>query len=146
MIFESFSPDDTYEFAYKLGEKLKPGTVIALNGDLGAGKTLFTGGLAAGLGIRDNVNSPTYTIMQIYDNGRLPLYHFDVYRIEDPDEMMETGLDDYLFGDGVCVIEWAEFIDELMPREHTKIKILTDPAKGPDYRRIEMIDLQKDLS
>ena len=140
MIFESFSPDDTYEFAYKLGEKLKPGTVIALNGDLGAGKTLFTQGLAAGLGIKDHVNSPTFTIMQIYEGGRLPLYHFDVYRIEDPDEMAETGLDDYIYGDGVTVIEWADYIDELMPEDHIKIRISRDPDKGSDYRLISVTE------
>ena len=136
MKYESMRPEDTFEYARKMGEKIKAGTVIALNGDLGAGKTLFTQGLAAGLGITDYVNSPTFTIMQIYEGGRLPLYHFDVYRIEDPDEMAETGLDDYIYGDGVTVIEWAEYIEELMPDDHIKIRISRDPSKDADYRLI----------
>ena len=136
VIRESNSPEETFAFGKEIGENAVPGQVITLTGDLGTGKTVFVQGLAAGLGIDDNVNSPTFTILQVYEEGRIPLYHFDVYRIEDPDEMYETGLDDYLYGDGVCVIEWAELISELIPENHTEIIIEKDLEKGFDYRKI----------
>lgn len=142
-IYESNSPDDTYELGRDIGKKAVPGSVIALEGDLGAGKTLFTQGLAAGLGITEPVNSPTFTILQIYESGRLPLYHFDVYRIDDPYEMEEVGFDDYIYGDGVSVIEWPDRIAELMeliPDKYTVIRISRDNERGFDYRRIEITD------
>lgn len=138
MIVESNNPDETYRLAYDIGKHIQAGTVITLDGDLGAGKTLFTQGLAAGLGITEPVNSPTFTILQIYETGRLPLYHFDVYRIEDPEEMQETGLDDYLYGEGVSVIEWAEYIQELVTEDAIRIRIERDPEKGDDYRVIRI--------
>jgi len=137
---ESFSAKDTFEFGRMLGEKLTAGTIICLSGDLGTGKTVFTKGLAKGLGISEPVVSPTFTIVQEYKEGRIPLYHFDTYRIDDPDEMYEVGLDDYLFGDGICVIEWAETIKELLPEEYYKLTIKKVPEKGNDYR---MIDFEK---
>ncbi len=138
--FESTSPDETYELGRKIGTDVKPGSVIALNGDLGAGKTLFTQGLAQGMGITEPVNSPTFTILKIYDDGRLPLYHFDVYRIDDPYEMEEVGLDDYLYGSGVSVIEWPCNIAELMPEHYTDIRIERVSADDPDRRRITIED------
>ena len=140
-VYESDSPDETYELGRSIGESIEAGSVIALDGDLGAGKTLFTQGLAAGLGITEPVNSPTFTILQIYDSGRIPLYHFDVYRIDDPYEMEEVGFDDYIFGDGVSVIEWPERIAELMeqiPDPYTEILITRDDTRGFDFRRIEI--------
>lgn len=135
MIFESFSAEETYEFGKRLGAEAKPGTVFCLSGDLGVGKTVFTKGFAAGLGVTDTVNSPTFTIVQEY-KGRIPFYHFDVYRIEEPEEMEEIGYEDYFYGDGVCMIEWAELIKELLPEEAVKVCIRKDLQKGTDYRLI----------
>ncbi len=136
MIIESQNEQETFELGEKLGKEAAPGDVYALLGDLGVGKTIFTKGLAKGLGIKEHVNSPTFTIMQIYDEGRLPLYHFDVYRIGDPEEMDEIGYEDYFFGQGVCLVEWANLIRELMPAETKWIQIEKDLEKGFDYRRI----------
>lgn len=136
VIKETFSAEETFKFGENIGSKAVPGQVITLTGDLGTGKTVFVQGLARGLGIDDYINSPTFTIVQIYESGRLPLYHFDVYRIEDESEMYETGLDDYMYGDGVCVIEWAEMISGLLPEKRTDILIEKDLEKGFDYRRI----------
>lgn len=134
--FESFSHDDTYKIGYELGKSVKGGEVFTLNGDLGVGKTVFTQGFAKGLGIEDNVNSPTFTILQIYEEGRLDLYHFDVYRIGDISEMDEIGFDEYIYSDGVSLIEWAELIEEILPKHYTSITILKDLTKGFDYRDI----------
>ena len=136
MQIESFSEKDTFELGRKIGEKAGPGQIYTLDGDLGVGKTVFTNGLARGLGIREPVNSPTFTIVQEYRDGRLPLYHFDVYRIEDPEEMEEIGYDDYFFGEGVCLIEWAEKIRELLPEQVIRITIEKQLEKGFDYRTI----------
>ena len=135
-IYESFKADDTFEFGRKIGKCVKPGTVISLIGDLGTGKTVFTQGLAKGLEITGNVNSPTFTIIQIYDNGRIPLYHFDVYRIGDESEMDELGYEEYFYGEGVCLVEWANLIEGLMPEETVCITIEKDLTKGFDYRQI----------
>lgn len=117
----------------KLGEAAEPGTVYTLVGDLGVGKTVLTQGLAEGLGITEAVNSPTFTILQVYEEGRLPLYHFDVYRIGDVEEMDEIGYEDYFYGDGVCLIEWANLIEEILPEKYTEIRIEKDLEKGFDY-------------
>ena len=122
-----------------LGESAAPGQVYALVGDLGVGKTVFTKGFAEGLGIEEPVNSPTFTILQIYEEGRLPLYHFDVYRIEEPEEMEEVGFDDYIYGDGVCLIEWANRIEEILPGETIYVVIEKDLEKGTDYRKITVV-------
>ncbi len=135
MKFESFSAEETYALGKKLGEEAKPGAVYCLSGDLGVGKTVFTKGFAVGLGVTDTVNSPTFTIVQVY-NGRLPFYHFDVYRIEEPEEMEEIGYEDYFYGDGACMIEWAELIEELIPADSVKVCISKDLQKGTDYRLI----------
>lgn len=133
---ESFSPEDTYLLGKQIGESVSAGSVLTLVGDLGVGKTVFTQGLAQGLGITEPVNSPTFTIVQIYEEGRLPLYHFDVYRIGDPSEMDEIGYEDYFYGDGVCLIEWANLIEELLPEHYMEITITKNPEKGFDYRKI----------
>lgn len=135
MKFESFSAEETYALGKKLGEEAKPGAVYCLSGDLGVGKTVFTKGFAVGLGVTDTVNSPTFTIVQVY-NGRMPFYHFDVYRIEEPEEMEEIGYEDYFYGDGACMIEWAELIGELIPANAVKVRISKDLQKGTDYRLI----------
>ena len=138
-IYESHSPDETLEIGRRMGEEARAGEVYALAGDLGVGKTVFTKGFAQGLGIDEAVSSPTFTILQIYEGGRLPLYHFDVYRIEEPKEMEEIGLDEYLDGDGVCLIEWAGRIADLLPEDVIIIRIEKDLEKGLDYRRITQI-------
>ena len=135
-VIESFGPEDTYALGKKTGINAKPGQVYTLTGDLGTGKTVFSQGLAAGLNIRDTVNSPTFTILQIYEEGRLPFYHFDVYRIGDVSEMEEIGYEDCFYGEGVCLIEWAELIEELLPQEYISITITKDLQKGFDYRKI----------
>ncbi len=137
MIFESNSAKDTFAFGQKLGREAVPGEIICLDGDLGVGKTVFTQGFAAGLGIDDYVNSPTFNIVKEYESGRLPLYHFDVYRIGDPSEMEEIGYEDYFYGQGVSIIEWPGQIEELLPKEARWVRIRKDLTKGFDYRRIE---------
>lgn len=139
---ESFKPEDTYAIGRQIGKEAKPGDVYTLIGDLGVGKTVFTQGLAEGLGITEPVNSPTFTILQIYEEGRLPFYHFDVYRIGDIEEMEEIGYDDYFFGNGVCMIEWAELIEELIPENSIHVTIEKDLEKGFDYRRITITGLE----
>lgn len=133
---ESFRAEDTFALGREIGEKAKPGEVYTLIGDLGVGKTVFTQGLAAGLGITEPVNSPTFTILQSYEEGRLPFYHFDVYRIGDISEMDEIGYEDCFYGDGVSLIEWADLIREILPDHYTQITILKDLEKGFDYRKI----------
>ena len=139
-LFVSEGPEDTYRAAEKLSEKATPGTVIALTGDLGAGKTLFVKGFARGLGVTEELSSPTFNILKSYRSGRLPLYHFDVYRIEDISEMDETGYEDCFYGGGVTLIEWAERIEPLLPPETLRISIERDLEKGPDYREIRTDD------
>ena len=136
MIIETNSAKETFELGKRLGEKAVAGQIYTLNGDLGTGKTVFTQGVAAGLGIKEPVNSPTFTIVQVYEEGRLPFYHFDVYRIGDIEEMEEIGYDDYFFGEGICLIEWAELIEEILPENRISITIQKDLEKGFDYRRI----------
>lgn len=140
MVVESFCVEDTFQIGELLGKKLTPGTVICLEGDLGVGKTVFVKGIAKGLGIVEPVSSPTFTILQEYREGRIPLYHFDAYRIEDPEEMYEIGFEDYLFGDGVCFIEWASQIRELLPEDALWITIEKDLTKDLSYRRITMME------
>ena len=135
-MIESFSPQDTYELGKRIGETAEAGSVITLIGDLGVGKTVYTQGLAAGLGITEPVNSPTFTIVQIYEGGRLPFYHFDVYRIGDVSEMDEIGYEDCFYGEGVCLIEWADLISEILPEKYTRVTISKDLEKGFDYRKI----------
>ena len=136
MVIETNTPRETFDFGKQLGMQAAAGTVYTLIGDLGVGKTVFTQGLAAGLNITEPISSPTFTIVQIYEEGRLPLYHFDVYRIGDVEEMEEIGYEDYFFGEGVTLIEWANLIEDILPEKYTEIKIEKDLEKGFDYRKI----------
>ncbi len=135
-MIETGSEKETFDLGYSIGKEAKPGKVYALLGDLGVGKTVFTKGVAAGLSIKEQVNSPTFTIVQVYESGRLPFYHFDVYRIGDLEEMDEIGYEDYFFGEGLCLVEWADLIKELMPKETVWVTIEKDLEKGFDYRRL----------
>lgn len=135
---ETMSPEETFALGERLGAAGSPGEVYTLTGDLGTGKTVFTQGFARGLGVEGPVNSPTFTILQIYEEGRIPLYHFDVYRIADVEEMDEIGYEDCFYGQGVCLIEWADLIEEILPERYTRILIEKDPEKGFDYRRITL--------
>jgi len=137
-VYESKSAEETRAIGEELGKNALPGQIIAFRAEMGAGKTVFSQGFARGLGISGPVNSPTFTLLQIYEGGRLPLYHFDVYRIEDPEEMQEVGLDEYLYGDGVCLIEWSELIDELLPEDCIKISIEKDRSDDFDHRLIKV--------
>ncbi len=136
MIIETNSAKETFRLGEKLGQQALPGQIYTLNGDLGVGKTVFTQGVARGLGIQEPVNSPTFTIIQEYPEGRLPFYHFDVYRIGDVEEMEEIGYDDYFFGEGVCLIEWARLIEEILPEQVISVTIEKNLEKGFDYRKI----------
>ena len=135
-VFETYSADETKELGRNISLEAKEGDVFCLNGDLGTGKTVFTKGFAEGMGISEPISSPTFTIVQEYHSGRKPFYHFDVYRIADPEEMYEIGFDEYLFGGGVCLIEWAELIKEILPENCVMISIEKDLDKGFDYRKI----------
>ena len=143
MIIETHDPEETFEAGRKIGMNAKPGQIYTLTGDLGVGKTVFTQGVAAGLGITEPVNSPTFTIIQEYEDGRLPFYHFDVYRIGDIEEMEEIGYDDYFFGQGICLIEWANLIEEILPENLIKVTIEKDLEKGFDYRKITITGLEE---
>ena len=136
MIIETNSASETLALGEKLGKAAKPGQIYTLNGDLGVGKTVLTQGFAKGLGITEAVNSPTFTIIQEYTEGRLPFYHFDVYRIGDVEEMEEIGFDEYIFGEGVCLIEWANLIEEILPPHYLTVRIEKVLEKGFDYRMI----------
>lgn len=142
MVIETRSPEETFRLGEELGRKAVPGQVFTLTGDLGVGKTVFTQGLAKGLGIEEPVNSPTFTIVQVYEGGRLPFYHFDVYRIGDVEEMEEVGFEDYVMGDGVSLIEWADLIEEILPEKRTRILIEKDLEQGFDYRKITVEELE----
>jgi len=134
----SRSSQETFENGRSYGEQAKAGEVYALNGDLGAGKTVWAKGFAAGLGIAEPVSSPTFTIMQTYEGGRLTLHHFDVYRIEEPDEMEEIGFEEWITGDGVSLVEWADMVEELLPEETIRVTITRITDGGPDDRLIEV--------
>ena len=135
-IYETYSPEETHALGKRLGAEAKPGDVYTLVGDLGVGKTVFTQGIAEGLGITEPVSSPTFTIVQVYEEGRMPFYHFDVYRIGDIEEMDEIGYEDYFYGEGVCLIEWANLIEEILPPHYQTVRIEKVLEKGFDYRMI----------
>ena len=140
MVYETFSAEETEKLGEQIGREAKPGEVYTLIGDLGVGKTVFTQGFASGLGITEPVNSPTFTIVQMYEDGRLPFYHFDVYRIGDIEEMEEIGYEDCFYGEGVCLIEWADLIQEILPPDVIAIEIEKNLEKGFDYRKITISD------
>lgn len=142
MRYETFCAEETFAIGKRLGESAAAGQIYTLTGDLGVGKTVFTQGFAAGLSVEEPVNSPTFTVVQVYDTGRLPLYHFDAYRIGDVTEMDEIGYEDYFFGDGVCLIEWANLIREIIPAGASAVTIEKEPARGADYRRITIEGLE----
>ena len=144
IIIETTNAEETFKLGVKIGEQARPGEIYTLNGDLGVGKTVFTQGVARGLGIEEPVNSPTFTIVQVYEEGKMPFFHFDVYRIGDIEEMEEIGYDDYFFGNGVCLIEWAELIQELLPKQIISVTIEKNPEKGFDYRKITIDGLEKE--
>ena len=135
-VIESFSPEETLELGKRMGQNAKPGEVYTLVGDLGVGKTVFTQGIALGLEIEESICSPTFTIVQVYEEGRMPFYHFDVYRIGDVEEMDEIGYEDYFYGEGLCMIEWANLIEEILPSTRKEITIEKDLEKGFEYRKI----------
>jgi len=138
---ETFSQEETFQLGQKLGEEAKPGEVYTLVGDLGVGKTVLTQGIAKGLLIEEPICSPTFTIVQVYEEGRMPFYHFDVYRIGDIEEMDEIGYEDYFYGQGLTMIEWANLIEEILPEHYLEIRIEKDLQKGFDYRRITMQEI-----
>ena len=143
MQIETFSPEETFALGQRIGQEARPGDVFTMVGDLGVGKTVFTQGVAAGLGITEPVSSPTFTIVQVYEDGRLPFYHFDVYRIGDVEEMEEIGYEDYFNGGGVTMIEWANLIDEILPESYRQITIEKDLEKGFDYRIITIEEVHR---
>lgn len=142
MEIDTFSPEETHAAGRRVAQELEPGTVICLVGDLGAGKTVFAQGIAEGLGIGEPVCSPTFTLIQEYGGGRLPLYHFDVYRIDGPWDMDDLGYEEYFYGDGVCLVEWGSLIEELLPENTIYVNIAKDNSKGFDYRRISIRGLE----
>ena len=146
MIIETRTPEETFAIGRKIGQSARPGQIYSLTGDLGVGKTVFTQGVADGLEIYESICSPTFTIIQEYDSGRLPFYHFDVYRIGDIEEMEEIGYDDYFFGRGICLIEWADLIEEILPENLIRVMIEKDLEKGFDYRRITITGLPEEAA
>ena len=143
VIYETEKPEETFELGRRMGLKAIPGAVYCLEGDLGVGKTVFTQGFAQGLGVGGPVNSPTFTILQQYEDGRMPLYHFDVYRIGDVEEMEEIGYEDCFYGEGVCLIEWPSLIGEILPEDAVWIRIEKDLDRGFDYRKITVEERRK---
>lgn len=142
-IIESYSAGDTFQIGKEIGQTAVPGSVYTLIGDLGVGKTVFTQGVADGLGITEPISSPTFTILQVYEEGRIPFYHFDVYRIGDVEEMEEIGYEDCFYGDGICFIEWANLIEEILPKTYTQVTIEKDLEKGFDYRKITIEEIER---
>lgn len=142
-IIETFCAKETFRVGEEIGQSAKPGSVYTLIGDLGVGKTVFTQGVAEGLDIKEPISSPTFTILQVYEEGKMPFYHFDVYRIGDVEEMEEIGYEDCFFGDGICLIEWANLIEEILPPSYTQITIEKDLEKGFDYRKITIEEIAR---
>lgn len=140
-IIESYSAGETFKVGEEIGKNALPGSVYTLIGDLGVGKTVFTQGVAKGLNITEPISSPTFTILQVYEEGRLPFYHFDVYRIGDVEEMEEIGYEDCFYGEGLCFIEWANLIEEILPEKYIQVTIEKDLEKGFDYRKITIEEI-----
>lgn len=144
MVIETRTPEETFALGRRIGKGALPGQIYTLMGDLGVGKTVFTQGVASGLDITEPISSPTFTIIQVYEEGRMPFYHFDVYRIGDIEEMEEIGYDDYFFGEGICLIEWANLIEEILPEHVISVTIEKDLEQGFDYRRITILGLEEE--
>lgn len=140
MVIETFSAEETEKLGVRFGQEAQPGELYTLIGDLGVGKTVFTQGIAKGLQIEEPICSPTFTIVQVYEEGRMPFYHFDVYRIGDVEEMDEIGYEEYFYGEGLTMIEWANLIEEILPTHYKQITIEKDLEQGFDYRRITIED------
>ena len=138
--YVSRSPEDTFSLGRAFGEKAGPGEIYCLDGDLGAGKTVFAQGFARGLNVAEAVNSPTFTIVNVYESGRIPLYHFDLYRIEEPEEMEEIGYEDYFFGEGVCLVEWSELVPEIIPEHARHIHLNRSRKEGETNIRLIRVD------
>lgn len=145
MIIETRSEKETFALGYAIGKHACAGQIYTLVGDLGVGKTVFTQGVARGLGITEPVNSPTFTILQVYESGRMPFYHFDVYRIEEVEEMEEIGYEDCFYGEGICLIEWADLIEELLPPGVISIVIEKNLEEGFDYRKITITEYEEGM-
>ena len=143
MIIETNSPEETFALGEKIGTEAQPGQLYTLIGDLGVGKTVLTQGIAKGLGIEEPICSPTFTIVQVYEEGRMPFYHFDVYRIGDIEQMDEIGYEDYFYGQGLTMVEWANLIEEILPDSYQQITIEKDPEKGFDYRKITIEEVHR---
>jgi len=137
MIYDSYSENDTQKIAEDMADNIKSGDVICLNGELGAGKTVFVTALARAMGVTEYISSPTFTIVNEY-SGRIPIYHFDVYRISDCDEMFEIGFDEYIYGGGLCIIEWSSNIEDILPEERYEVNIRRNYDNGDDYREISI--------
>jgi len=135
-VFHSQSERDTFEIGLSMGQTCAPGDILLLEGDLGVGKTVFSKGFGKGLGVEEPISSPTFTIVQIYESGRIPLYHFDAYRIADVEEMEEIGYEDYFYGQGACLIEWASMISEILPEDCVLVRIEKELGKGFQYRKV----------
>ena len=142
-IIETYSAEETFQIGKEIGQNAIAGSVYTLIGDLGVGKTVFTQGVAEGLGIFEPISSPTFTILQVYEEGRIPFYHFDVYRIGDVEEMEEIGYEDCFYGEGICFIEWANLIEEILPKTYTQVTIEKDLEKGFDYRKITIEEIER---
>lgn len=142
MILESTSWEETYNIGEQLAREASPGDVFCLVGDLGVGKTVFSQGFAHGLGITEPVSSPTFTIVQVYEGGRLPFYHFDVYRIAEEEELEEIGFEEMIDGAGVSLIEWANLLSYTLPQRYKTIEIQKDTTQGFDYRRITITEVE----
>ncbi|MCP1103256.1 tRNA threonylcarbamoyladenosine biosynthesis protein TsaE [Aequitasia blattaphilus] len=140
MVYETYQERETFELGQNLAKAAKPGSIFVLEGDLGVGKTIFTKGFAAGLGIDEGITSPTFTIVQVYEEGRLPFYHFDVYRIGDVEEMDEIGFEEYIYSNGVSLIEWGNLIEDILPEHYTKVRIEKELDKGFDFRRVTVCE------
>lgn len=136
----SHSPEETRALGEKLAARLAPGDVVLLEGELGAGKSELARGIARGLGVTETVTSPSFTILNVYESGRCPLYHFDWYRLESAEELFELGLEEYLGGDGIAVVEWAEKCPEALPKKTIRIRL---EATGDEERRIEAEELKE---
>lgn len=141
MIKDSYKSEDTFRIGFELAVNSAPGDVFCLIGDLGVGKTVFSQGFGFGIGIQEPINSPTFTIVQVYEEGRLPFYHFDVYRIAEEEELFEIGFDEMIDGEGVCLIEWADRIPDSLPEHYKKVIIEKQPEQGYDYRKITITEV-----
>lgn len=140
-IYKTFSEEETFNLAKEMGNSQEPGSVICLSGDLGAGKTVFAKGLCDGLGVCEYISSPTFTIVNEYMGEKYPVYHFDMYRIEDESELIEIGYEEYISSDGVCIIEWPSNVEGALPKKRIDVEIERNLSEGDDYRTITIKEI-----